>query len=134
MRKTFISIVLLSVLGSIAVSCQKEKLIDQTAFVSETRTIYYTIDGVSYTISLKNEDAWREFLEHLFALAEEGHIVTFRNEVAISSIATPKDTVKYNTTNKDDAYAWSEKMNNAGYFVTISYDKEKGVYNCIAIR
>ncbi len=36
MRKTFISIVLLSVLGSIAVSCQKEKLIDQTAFVSET--------------------------------------------------------------------------------------------------
>lgn len=109
MRKTFISIVLLSVLGSITVSCQKEKLIDQTAFVSETRTIYYTIDGVSYTISLKNEDAWREFLEHLFALAEEGHIVTFRNEVAISSIATPKDTVKYNTTNKDDAYAWSEK-------------------------
>ncbi|MCQ2278684.1 MAG: hypothetical protein MJZ62_05215 [Bacteroidales bacterium] len=73
-------------------------------------------------------------MEHLFALAEEGHIVTFRNEVAISSIATPKDTVKYNTTNKDDAYAWSEKMNNAGYFVTISYDKEKGVYNCIAIR
>lgn len=70
----------------------------------------------------------------MFALAEEGHVVSFRNENAASCAVTTKETVTHTTTNKAEAFAWAEKMHDTGYLVTIEYDKEKGVYTCYAIK
>lgn len=137
MRKTFTTIALVAVLGTLAVSCQKENLIDQSTIVSEscaTYTVQYSIDGVSHTISLIGEDSWHDFLDRMFALAEENHIVSFRNMEASSSTIPSKETVTHTTTNKSEAYAWVEKMSGAGYYVTITYDEKEGVYTCYAIK
>lgn len=83
MKKTIISVALLAVLTSLAVSCQKEEaditsatpsavIIDNAAL----RTVVYTIDGVSYRLTLLGDEAWHDFLSRMFALAEEGHTVT----------------------------------------------------------
>ena len=135
MRKSFTTIALFAVLGSLAVSCQKENLINQPAIVSEpyvTYMVQYSIDGVSHTVTLIGEDAWNDFLNHLFALAEEGHLVTFLNEEAASRVVSTKEAVTYTTSNYDDAYKWADKMYKEGYVVTIEYDKEKNIYTCCA--
>ncbi len=137
MRKTFTTIALIAVLGTMAVSCQKENIIDQTTVVSESctsRTVQYTIDGISYTVTFIGEDTWHDFLNYMFALAEEGRMVSFRNVESTSSAAATKETVTHTTKNKDDAYKWADEMGDKGYDVTIYYDKEKGVYICCAIR
>lgn len=137
MRKTFTTIALIAVFASMAVSCQKENIINQPAIVSEscaTYTVQYTIDGVSRTVTLIGEDTWHDFLSHMFALAEEGHVVSFRKVASTSNTVATKETVTHSTTSKDEAFAWADKMHDAGYAVTIRYDKEKGVYTCYAIK
>lgn len=137
MRKTFTTIALVAVLASMAVSCQKENLLDQPTIASESCAIYtvqYTVDDVSHTVSLIGEDTWHDFLDYMFALAEEGHVVSFRNVETASNAMSAKETVTYTTTSKDEAYAWADKMYKDGYAVTIRCDKEKGVYTCCAIK
>jgi len=137
MYKTITTIALFAVLGTMAVSCQKENLVNENFVVAENVTVYtvsYTVDGVTHQLTLIGEEAWQDFLHHMLALAEEGHQVTFRNEEAASRAVPTKETVTYTTTNQDDAFYWSEKMVNEGYVVTIKFDKESGVYTCIAIK
>lgn len=137
MRKTLTTIALVAVLASMAVSCQKENFTDQTAIVvadCSNYTVQYSIDGVSHTVSLIGEDTWHDFLDRMFALAEEGHRVSFRKVENTSSTTAAKETVKHTTTNKDEAFAWADKMGKDGYAVTIRYDKETGVYTCYAIK
>ena len=43
-------------------------------------------------------------------------------------------TIKYTTTNKDDAIKWSQNKIIEGYAVTVNYDEETGEYTCIATR
>lgn len=45
MRKTFITIALLSVLGTLVVSCQKENIIDETTIVAENGKVYTVVRG-----------------------------------------------------------------------------------------
>ena len=93
MKKTIITVALLAVLTSLAVSCQKEEA-DITSATPSTviaendtlRTVVYTIDGVSYRLTLLGDQAWHDFLSRMFALAEEGHSVTFFNEEAASRV------------------------------------------------
>ena len=100
MKKTIITVALLAVLTSLAVSCQKEEaditfatpsavIIDNAAL----RTVVYTIDGVSYRLTLLGDEAWHDFLSRMFALAEEGHTVTFFNEEAASRVLPSKVVV-----------------------------------------
>lgn len=137
MHKTFTTIALVAVLASMAVSCQKENIINQPTIGSEsctTYTVQYSIDGVSRTITLIGEDTWHDFLNHMFALAEEGRVVSFRKVESTSNTAAAKETVTHTTDSKDEAYAWADKMYLAGYYVTVQYDKEKCVYTCYAIK
>ena len=120
-----------------AVSCQKEDVIDPTCLVAENNIIYTvrcTIDGETNTISLVGEDAWNEFLDYMFALAEEWHEVSFRNEKESLQNDYAKETITFTTSDRKEAYEWVEKMSKNGYDVTIQYDKNKGTYTCIAIR
>lgn len=137
MRKTITTIALIAVLGTMAASCQKESPINQASIVSEsctTYTVQYTIDGVSHTVTLIGEDTWHDFLNRMFALAEEGHVVSFRNVESSPTAISAKETIKHTTTSKEEAYAWGESMGKSGYLVTIEYDKETGVYTCYAIK
>lgn len=137
MSKTFTTIAVIVILASMAVSCQKEYIIDQPAIVSAgsaTYTVQYAIDGESHTATLIGEDTWHDFLNHIFALAEEGHVVSFRNVDTAASTAAAKEAVTYSTTSKDEAYTWAEKMHKAGYSVTILYDEKENTYTCHAIK
>lgn len=137
MRKTFTTIALFAVLGTLAVSCQKENIIDETNIVAENGSVYkvsYTVDGVTQQLTLVGDEAWHDFLNRMVALAEEGHEVTFRNEEAASRVVSSKETVTYTTPNHDDAINWAAKMLDDGYTVTIIFDEENKVYNCYAIK
>lgn len=137
MRKTFTTIALFAVLGTLAVSCQKENINDETSIVAENDTVYtvsYSVDGVTYQITLTGDDAWHDFMNRMFALAEEGHEVSFRNEETASSIVSAKEVVTYSTKNRDEAFSWAETMAYEGYTVTISFDKKTGVYTCEAVK
>ncbi len=137
MSKTLTTIALFAVLGTLAVSCQKENIIDETNIVAENDTVYkvsYTVDGVTHQLTLVGDEAWHDFLNRMVALAEEGHEVSFRNEEASLRAVSTKEKVTYTTTNQDEALVWSEMMIKDGYTVTISYDKASGIYTCIAIK
>lgn len=137
MRKTLTTIALFAVLGTLAVSCQKENIIDETNIVAENDTVYkvsYTVDGVTHQLTLVGDEAWRDFLNRMLALAEDGHEITFRNEEAASRIVSSKETVTYTTPDHDEAYAWAEMMYKNGYTVAVSFDKDTKTYTCIAIK
>lgn len=137
MRKTFTTIALVAMLGALAVSCQKENIIDETPVVAENVTVYtvsYAVDGVTHQLTLVGDEAWHDFLNRMMALAEEGHEVTFRNEEAASRVVSTKEKVTFTTTNHDEAYAWAEAMLKDGYTVSIHFDKETGIYTCYAIN
>ncbi len=137
MKKTLISIALLTVLSTLAVSCQKDDNFNLTQIEAEQASVFkvsYSIDGITYQKTIYGEDAWRDFLNHMLALAEEGHRVSFRNENASSQVSSTKETITYTTTNHDDAYEWAEKKVHEGYDVTIEYDKRTGIYTCTAIK
>ncbi len=141
MKKTIITVALLAVLTSLAVSCQKEEA-DITSATPSTviaendtlRTVVYTIDGVSYRLTLVGDQAWHDFLSRMFALAEEGHSVTFFNEEAASRVLPTKEVETHSTSNKEDAYQWSEQKVKEGYTVTIVFDEETGIYTCYAFK
>ncbi len=135
MKKFFISIALFAVLGTIATSCQKENEFDKTTIEVGQNTIYrvcYSIDGKIYQLTLIGDDAWHDFLNRMFALAEAGHTVSFRNESVRTQIVSAKNVVTYTTTNKEEALSWAERMANDGYIVIVKYDKDTGIYTCTA--
>lgn len=137
MKKVITTIALLAVLGTLAVSCQKENITEQANIVAENNTVYkvsYSIDGISYQITLIGDEAWHDFLNRMLALAEEGHRVSFRNEDGSSQVASSKDVVTYTTTNGDDAIKWANKMIHEGYTVSIEFDERTGIYTCTAIK
>ena len=137
MKKIITTIALLSVLGTLAVSCQKETISEPTAIMAEDSAIYrvsYTVDGITYNLTLIGDDAWQDFVKRMIALAEQGHRVTFRNENSSSQAASAKEVITYTTTSHDDAYEWAEKKGKEGYDVTIEYDERTGKYTCTAIK
>ncbi len=134
MRKTIRTVAFLSIMGLTAVSCQKENLVENLNPVASqteaTYTVCYTVDGTTTQVTLVGEAAWNNFLNWLFALAEEGHSVTFFQ--ANSIISHSKEKVTYTTPDKDKAIAWSNNMINNGYQVTIVFDENTQEYICIA--
>ena len=92
----------------------------------------YNIDGVTYQASFDNEESWKDFLHWLFALAEEGHRVSFRN--ANQERGITKETVTHVTFDHDEALAWADNMRKRGYEVTVTFDENTKEYTCVAIR
>jgi len=97
-------------------------------------TVRYAVDGVTHSTTLYGETAWQEFLNRMFALAEEGCRVSFCNENNSGNMAATKERVVYTTTDKHDAEVWVTIMANNGYTVSVEYNQQTGVYTCIAIR
>lgn len=133
MRKTITTITLFAVLGTLAVSCQKENIIDETNIVAENGTVYtvsYAVDGVTHQITLHGDEEWDNFIESMMTLAEEGHNVSMLNEsVSVRPLST-KDTQVYTTKDRNEAKAWAKEKGDEGYTVEISYNN--GLYVCVA--
>jgi len=137
MKKVFKTVALCAVLGTMAVGCQKENIIEDANVVAQIGTVrkmQYTIDGVEHHITLVGDNAWNEFLHQMAALAKEGHSISFRNEEASSAVASAKETVTFTTTDHDEACAWCNSMSDQGYTVYMGYDKDKGMYICVAVK
>lgn len=135
MKKTFITVALFAMLGTLATSCQKETLTELSPVTAQNETylITYSVDGVSMQMRLNGDEALRAFLHRLTALAREGHRVTVRNENTAGQAST-KEVVTYHTTSEDDANEWAAKMIRDGYEVEIDYDEKTGEFICIAIK
>lgn len=136
MKQTFRTVALLAVLGLTAVSCQKETLVDnhnpEVSYAKTSYTVSYTVDGVTTQVTLVGETAWSSFLDWLFALAEEGHSVSFFIDGQEQSIS--REVVTYSTQDYDDAKAWAESMSKKGYVVSIDFDKTTLTYICTAVK
>ncbi len=128
---------LLAVFSLATVGCQKEPLNESPQSMTTevaTYTVYYTVDGVPHTASFSSKEEWRAFIDRMFALAEEGHSVTFYDNERDSNGVTNKEIVTYITQDKNEAEAWADMMRKNQYVVSISYDTKTGVYTCTAIK
>ena len=139
MNKVIKTVALVATLSLVCIGCQKEETaqvnVEQTA--PEVGSVYrmtYIVDGKTCHVTLYGEEAHDEFIYQMLALAEQGHKVTFFDESKVSQQAAAKDVVTYSTKKKEEAYNWAHDMEQQGYEVTIQYDTQTGVYNCIAYK
>lgn len=129
MKRQIRTVALCAALGLLAAGCQKENVEAFTTGVSDVYTMSYSVDGVDQTTTMDSA-VLDEFVNRMFDMAEQGHIVTIGDK-GMSAFAA-KETVTYTTNDRTDAVNWTVKMKNDGYTVTVSYDK--GVYTCIAVK
>ena len=138
MRKHTITIVaLLAVLSMVAAGCQKEEIVGSQIAVQEsssTHSVLYCIDGVQHSGTFYTEEEWVAFLDRMFALAEEGHHVSFRENDEENRVVSTKEKVVYTTPNRQEAEAWADIMVDKGYSVSIEYDEATGIYTCTAVK
>ncbi len=136
MKKKTITIALFAVLGTMAVSCQKETINELSPIVSHSATAYtvtYYVDGVRVQTSVNSDEELSLLLNQLAALAREGHRVTVhKGNTATQSVT--KEKVTFTTNNKDEAVAWCNAMILDGYAVEMYFDEETGQYICVAIK
>lgn len=136
MKKTVKTVAMLATLALTAAGCQKEVITDRQDIVADMavmRTVNYTVDGTAHQLTLNGDNAWYEFLHMAFALAEEGHSVSFVDTGKTSSLSA-KETVTYTTSSLESAMDWCDKMADAGYTITLQYDRVKGIYTCTATK
>ncbi len=129
MKINYKAVALCAMLGMLSVSCQKEEIEPLT--VSSPAVMTYRVDDMVHSMQATDEDL-DEFLDRMFSLAEQGHRVSIYNG-GYSQVSS-KERVVYTTSSIDDAKAWSKKMLNDNYVVTIEYDEAKGIYTCIATK
>ncbi len=135
MKKQVKTMALFAVLSLMAVSCQKETIVEPNTGMQQTmslRTVTYSIDGVTQQIIIRGEEAWMDFLKQLTALARQGHRIQFRCEESRATTSTTKEVVTYTTTSEEDAIAWCNTMFNQGYEVNMTYDVKNGKFICTA--
>lgn len=135
MRKNLIFVALVAVLLTMAVSCQKENLVEPQSTVTDdstVRTVLYAVDGVEHIVTIHNDEEWSVFIRSMVSLAEEGHSVRIADESASVRQYAAKDTQIYTTKDPDDAAAWTAKMVADHYTVDVLF--ENGVYTCIAYK
>ena len=137
MRKQFIPVALFAVLATMAVSCQKENVMDfaPETTVSEAGTVYtvqYAVNGVLHSITISNDSEWDAFMQTVFALSREGYDVRIMDENRPANGFSTKDTQVYTTSSEANASTWTKEKVKTGYQVSISYDETSGVYTCVA--
>ena len=134
MKKKFMSVALFAVLGTMAISCQKETIVEPQTNVAENVTVYtvtYSIDGVMHTSTLYSEEAYNAFVMQLMMLARDGQTVVLSNG-SITGTSLAKEKLYFSTRIEAEATAWTIQKMKEGYTVTVSYDQSTGTYNCVA--
>ena len=138
MRKSTKTVALFAMLSMLAVGCQKENIETIRPDVAKNNvnssySMYYIINGITYTVTLHNDTERAAFFNLVFGLAEQGYEVSVFDDSYVAG-ADARDVVTFSTTVKEKAVSWADEMTAHGYKVTISYDSTNGVYNCVAIK
>jgi len=134
MKKHIISGALFLVLMTMAVSCQKENIVEPqsaTAEIGTVRTVSYAVNGVAHRVTLYSDTEWDNFVESLFALSDQGYDVRFIDEGASSQVPHTKDVQTITTTDRNEAKTWAKAKSSEGYAVEIH--QANGVYTVVAI-
>jgi hypothetical protein len=129
-----ISVALFTVLATMAVSCQKENIVEPqnaNAEVGTVRVVRYVVDGVAHCVTLYSDAEWDAFVNSMLSLSAQGHEVSFTNESARDQISLAKDYQVFVTTSLDEAQAWTKAKADLGYTVSMTY--KDGQYICEAI-
>ena len=129
MKHKITTIALAITLGIAVGGCSKEN-----STPPQTPSVVYYYNGQQHTAQLYNDEDWALLLDHLFALTEEGYTVQFFNPNVRPSADASKSREVFTTYNKQEAEDWCNQKENEGYTVTIKYDKETGLYTCIATK
>jgi hypothetical protein len=136
MKRTIITVALLAVLGTLAVSCQKETVNEISPVVTQSATSYtvtYYIDEVRLQTRVNNDEELSLLLNQLAALARKGHrVAVHKGDTASQSLT--KEKLTFHTNNKEEAIAWCNEMLLNGYMVQMTFDEVTGEYICVAIK
>ena len=137
MKKRLVSVTLLAVLSTMAVSCQKETVAEpqsKNAGLSTVYTVHYTINDITHTETLGSDAEYDALLLRLFALARMGYEVEIENGSGPASATLAVEVITFSTTNEQEAIDWVKQKLLEGYKVQVSFDETTGVYTCIAYR
>jgi hypothetical protein len=137
MKRNILSIALLVVLAGMAVSCQKENLVEPQTSIAENGTMYtvkYAVNGVTYSAAIHNDAEEQALMQYLLSLSRDGNTVVFFDEGAYSQSTGAKDTQVHTTTSEANAGSWSVKQIHDGYQVSVTYNSSTGEYVCIATK
>lgn len=134
MKRTIIKVAILALLGTVAVSCQKEAEPVPSSVSSQSEyNVRYTIDNRIYLANLQTSEEWHSFLSDMLALARQGHRITVQNTTSSNQTASSKEIKTHETKDYGEALDWANMMIELGYEVTIEYDEETGIYTLTAI-
>ncbi len=108
-------------------ACNKEEF-------RHERDITYSVAENTTTVHLSTEAEWDALLKQFCDYAKSGSSVTFYNVKKSQSkdsrkYSSPKETVTYSTTSREEMKAWMARMEDAGKTVTVTYDPSTGTWN-----
>ena len=130
-----ITATLLALLGTVAVSCQKEAdTIPPTVYSQSEYNVLYRIDNVVHHANIQSPGEWHAFLTDMLALARQGHRVCVQRTSTSSQTLPTKEVVTHETKDPNDAIEWFSMMTEQGYTVTIEFNEETGIFTLTAKR
>ena len=134
MKRTIIKVAILALLGTVAVSFQKEAEPVTSSVCSQSEyNVRYSIDNRIYHVSLQTSEEWNTFLSDMLALARQGHRITVQKNTVSTPTAASKEIKTHETKDFGEALEWADMMTELGYEVIIEYDDETGIYKLTAI-
>ena len=136
--KKQIRIVLLGVaLSGTMASCQKDEFQSEILVSQEmslknkahvSHTLQYWIDGVEYNASFTSEAEKSAYISYLIGLTLEGREITIGGSENPSMAPESSDKLTFKTSDEAEMGIWVNDMEKKGYNVTVSFDKETGLY------
>ena len=140
-KKTFVKAVLLSVaVSGTMVSCQKDEMVLPSHEMSQKNlahintTLRYWIDGVGYNREFASQEEMSNFISYLIGLTINGKEITIGGSENPSLAPEADDKLTFTTSDKAEMKLWSDKMRNKGYYVTVNFDKESGLFTGTATK
>ena len=136
--KKQIRIVLLGVaLSGTMASCQKDEFQSEILVSQEmslknkahvSHTLQYWIDGVEYNASFTSEAEKSAYISYLIGLTLEGREITIGGSENPSMAPESSDKLTFKTSDEAEMGIWVNDLEKKGYNVTVSFDKETGLY------
>ena len=140
-KKTFVKAVLLSVaVSGTMVSCQKDEMVipshemSQKNLAHQELTLRYWIDGVEHYGEFASQEEMSNFISYLIGLTINGKEITIGGSEKPSLAPEADDKLTFTTSDKAEMKLWADKMRNKGYYVTVNFDKESGLFTGTATK
>lgn len=95
-----------------------------------TMTVDYDVEDVISGKSENTEVQNLSLIVSLLSYARIGHAVTVGPSGEVDDAGS--DTLSLTTTSVDEVITWTSRMVKAGYKVTITYNRDTGIYRCVA--